>query len=258
MLDRLDKKTTMFLSAIILSVGIFGAGFCIGKAVYLSKFLNRHITVKGLTERDVKSDLGIWEIDYREIGGTLTELNQRIQHDQTQVIAFLKQQGFTDQEIAAQPVKLEDKLANAYANNNNNITPDQRYIVTSGIRIRSNRVAIIQQSTQAASALLQQGVPLAFDVNLVSPNPSYYFTGLDTIRPSMMADATRSARSVAEQFAQDSGTVLGGIQTASQGVFQIMSRDTSTMSADWNNNDSALGSIDKKVRLVTTVDYRLK
>ena len=81
---------------------------------------------------------------------------------------------------------------------------------------------------------------------------------LDAIRPGMMADATRSARSVAEQFAKDSGTDLGAIQNANQGIFEIMSRDTSTLSADWNSTQNSLGSIDKKVRLVTTVVYRLK
>lgn len=74
----------------------------------------------------------------------------------------------------------------------------------------------------------------------------------------MLADATRSARTVAQQFAKDSGSHLGHIQTASQGVFQIMSSDTSTMNADWNNVQTALGSINKKVRLVTTINYQLQ
>jgi len=37
-----------------------------------------------------------------------------------------------------------------------------------------------------------------------------------------------------------------------------MSRDTSTMNSDWSSNESALGTINKKVRLVTTLEYRLK
>jgi hypothetical protein len=37
----------------------------------------------------------------------------------------------------------------------------------------------------------------------------------------MLADATRSARAVAEQFAADSHSQLGPIRRANQGVFQM-------------------------------------
>jgi len=221
---------------------------------------NRSVTVKGLAERDVKSDLGIWEIDYREVGNNLTDLNQKIQHDQALVIEFLKSIGFVEADFAVQPMKVEDRLANIYsqsATGAQSSAPD-RFIVTSGIRVRSARVDLVQKATQQTGVLLQQGIPVTFESTIINPNPSYYLTKLDAIRPDMLADATRSARLVAEQFAKDSGTKLRGIQHASQGVFQIMSRDTSTMNTDWSSNQNALGSIDKKVRLVTTIDYRLK
>lgn len=256
--DNKDNKVIYLISAIVISLGIFGAGYSVGKALYLSKILNREVTVKGLAERDVKSDLGIWEIDYREVGNNLIDLNKQLQHDQGIVLAFLKQHSFTDQEIEAQPVKVEDRLANVYSQPGSAQGSTERYIVTSGLRIRSTRVDLIQAVTQLTGTLLQQGVPLAFDTNTSNPNPSYYFTKLDSIRPDMLAETTRSARLVAEQFAKDSDTQLAGIQHASQGQFQIMGRDTSTLSADWSSNQSALGSIDKKVRLVTTLDYRLK
>jgi hypothetical protein len=247
------------ICAILISLGILGAGICIGKGFSVVKRMGRTITVKGLAERDVKSDLGIWEIDYREVGNNLTDLNQRIQHDQTQVKEFLKQHGFTDQEVEIQPVKVDDRLATLYSQSTGTPTMTaDRYVVTSGLRVRSARVDLIQQVTQLTGNLLQQGIPIAFDSQIVTPNPSYYLTKLDAIRPGMLADATRSARLVAEQFAKDSDIQLRGIQRASQGIFQIMSRDTSTMSADWNTNQNLLGSVDKKVRLVTTIDYRIK
>ena len=253
------NKLLTVLSAVILSSGIFGAGFCVSKAYYHAKMLGRSVTVKGLAERDVKSDLGVWEIDYREIGDNLTDMNQRLQHDQVVVSEFLKQHGFTEQEWEIQPVKVEDKLANAYSQSTTTQSgATNRYIVTSGLRIRSAHVDLIKQVNQLTGTLLQQGVSVTFDSGVISPNPSYYFTQLDAIRPSMLATATQSARLIAEQFAKDSGSQLAGIQHASQGLFQIMSRDTSTMSADWSSSQSALGSIDKKIRLVTTIDYRLK
>lgn len=244
----------LLIAALLLALGIFGAGFSLSKAFYDSH-INRFVTVKGLAERNVKSDLGIWEIDYRVVGNDLIALNHQLMIYQQQTTAFLQQHQFNPQEFTIQSIKVEDKLANAYQNDNQALS--QRYVVTGGIRVRSTQVDLIRKTNQSLTDLLQQGVPLAFDVNTVSPNPSYYFTHLDNIRPSMLADATHSAREVALQFAKDAQTKLGRIQTANQGVFQIMDRDSSTMSADWNSSQSALGSINKKVRLVTTIQYRL-
>jgi uncharacterized protein len=248
------NKSILLLCTLILSLGIFGGGYSIGRGVAL--FKNRTVTVKGLAEQDIKSDLGIWEINYREMGNDLIQLDQRLMHDQEVVVAFLKQQGFTDQEIERVQLKIEDRLANVYQNQEQN-TNVQRYVVTAGTRVRSEKVDLMWRTAQILDKLIPQGVPLTFDAS-ISPNPSFYFTKLDTLRPSMLAEATQSARMVAEQFAKDSNSRLGGIQHASQGVFQIMGRDTSTMSADWSSNQNALGSIAKKIRLVTTIDYRLK
>jgi hypothetical protein len=252
------NKITIILCSLILGIGILGAGYSLGKALYIVKKMNRSVTVKGLAEQDVKSDLGIWEINYREVGNDLSELDKRLQHDYEVVVSFLKQQGFDEPEVNRTQFKVEDRLANLY---NQNTTPNannQRYVVTAGVHVRSEKVNLIEQTVQISDQLLQQGVPLAFDVSSLSPNPSFYYTKLDSIRPGMLSEATKSAFTIATQFAKDSNTRLAGIQRANQGVFQIMGRDTSTMSADWNSNQNALGSIAKKIRLVTTIDYRLK
>jgi hypothetical protein len=69
----------------------------------------------------------------------------------------------------------------------------------------------------------------------------------------MIAEATKDARNAALQFAQDSGSRVGMIRSASQGVFQITTP---------NSGDSELGgedktSVNKRVRVVTTVSYEL-
>src|SRR3546814_3307991 len=70
------------------------------------------------------------------------------------------------------------------------------------------------------------------------------------IKPAMVAEATKDARKAAEQFAQDSGTGVGGIKSATQGYFSIGARDGDDMG---NGADSPY----KKVRVVTTVDFYL-
>ena len=66
----------------------------------------------------------------------------------------------------------------------------------------------------------------------------------------MIAEATKRAREGAEQFAVDSGSHVGGIHRASQGLFQILARDDTTGSMEQRQ-------INKTVRVVTTIDYLL-
>lgn len=254
----LNRNTTLVVYALILGIAILFAGGKIGKGLRFLKNTVPVVTVKGIAERDVISDLGIWEINYREIGNELPKLDALIQRDYDTTLKFLKQQGFRAEEIERSAFKIEDRLANMYLPNQPTTTDTNRYIVTAGIRIRSTNVTLIQKTSQIIDQLIQLGIPVAFDVSSQSPNPSYYFMKLDDIRPQMMSDATKSAYLVAKQFAHDSKSTLDGIQRANQGLFQVMSRDTSTLSADWNTGQSALGSIEKKVRLVSTIDYRLK
>lgn len=113
----MSKKSVMLIAALILALGILGAGFCLSRAFYYSH-TNRIVTVKGLAERDVHSDLGIWEIDYRTVGNDLIALNHQLMGYQQQTEAFLMQHHFNPQELSVQPIRVEDKLANAYQSDN--------------------------------------------------------------------------------------------------------------------------------------------
>jgi hypothetical protein len=81
--------------------------------------------------------------------------------------------------------------------------------------------------------------------------PTFVFTGLNKLKPPMIAESTQRAREAAEQFAKDSHTGLGGIRHATQGVFEILPRDQ----AQGITEESQIAKI---VRVVSTVEYFLK
>ena len=64
------------------------------------------------------------------------------------------------------------------------------------------------------------------------------------------AEATKAAREAAQQFAKDSGSRLGSIASAEQGVVQILPRDGGE---DYLEREEA----DKKIRVVARVRYYL-
>ncbi len=73
----------------------------------------------------------------------------------------------------------------------------------------------------------------------------YSYTGLNEIKPAMIEAATKNAKEAAQKFAMDSGSTLGKIRRANQGIFSITDRDENT-------------PFIKNVRVVTTVEYFLK
>ncbi|MGH7906960.1 MAG: SIMPL domain-containing protein, partial [Candidatus Binataceae bacterium] len=160
------------------------------------------------------------------------------------------QHGFKAAEIQPIPARVTDQ--SRFGGNQNQKTG--RYLVQGGIEIRSKNVERVRQASQMTGDLIKQGIVLNLEPEGAAANPAYYFTHLDSIRPAMLAAATKSARAVAQQFANDSGSRLGPIRRANQGVFQILPRDGSGS----QNSYLEPRSIEKTIRLVSTIDYFLE
>jgi hypothetical protein len=87
----------------------------------------------------------------------------------------------------------------------------------------------------------------------------YKFTGLNSIKPDMITEATRNARAAASRFASDSGSKVGAIRQANQGVFSILPADQgSDPSESGGGNFGGDSSLKKTVRVVTSVQYYLE
>lgn len=115
--------------------------------------------------------------------------------------------------------------------------------MTNVIVVTSSNVEKVRALIKQQSKLISQGIAvLAGDYNYPT---TYEFTGLNAIKPEMIAEATHNAREAAAKFAQDSGSKLGPIITASQGQFSITDRDQYTPHI-------------KNIRVVTTLTYCLE
>jgi hypothetical protein len=245
--SRISLSAAVLLG-ILSGVGVAVGGYFIGQGFYAARMGERYVTVKGHAEREVKADLGTWMISYTATVAGVTSANAAIEQDQKVVSAFAIAHGFAAAEIEVQPTTVSHTFANQSEARTPN--PSQRYLIKGGIKLRSGKVDQILAASQDSGNLVQQGVVLGENYPQA---PQYFFTKLNDIRPAMLADATRSARAVAAQFAADSASGLGPIRRASQGVFEISGRDSSGDSAAGDEQ----GSLEKKVRIVSTIDYYL-
>lgn len=231
------------IAPIILAIGILLAGFFPGFYYYQSKYHNNTVTVKGLAERDVVSDLAIWKIKFVATGNDLVATKSNIEDQTNAIISFLKENGFEDSEIESGQLETHDVMADAYRSEPVNT----RFILTKTMFLRSTNVQNVASTFAKTGDLINMGV--VFDNEYMFP-VSYIFTGLNDIKPQMLELATKNAHEAALEFAKSSNSHVGKIHKANQGVFSILPRDETNMS-------DASQQINKKVRVVSTIEYYL-
>jgi hypothetical protein len=233
------------LGAILLAVGIALAGWFVGTSIVESRAPLRVVTVKGLSERDVEANLGFWPIRFVATGATLEAARAGLEQSEAAVYAFLTDRGFAEEEIQVQNVLVEDRAAGYNAGS----TPDEfRFVLTEDMLVTTERVRDLADASRSVADLLRQGV--VFSSDAYTAGASFVFTGINDLKSEMLTEATQRARETAEQFARESGAVVGDIQNANQGVFEILP-------AVEIPNDRPEKQIAKKVRVVTTITYSL-
>ena len=223
----------------LIAVGLIGAGAFIGSGIVNAQVGNRQVTVRGLAERDVVADLAVLNLSFRAANDDLPTAQAKIDADLALVRTFLTRQGYPDDAVTIGRLQVLDTRAREYGSTDNVV----RFILTQSVTVRTTDVQRVAQTERALNDLVREGVQLDFSA------PTYVFTRLNAVRPEMIAEATASARSGAEQFARDSGTTLGPIRQATQGSFEILPREAV---------DSEPASLNKRVRVVATVSYQLR
>ncbi|MDD4819656.1 MAG: SIMPL domain-containing protein [Flavobacteriales bacterium] len=234
-----SNSKALIISALILAIGLSVIGLAIQAGIVHFKDSERVVSVKGLSEMEVKADRVIWPLMYKEVGQEIQVVYSNIESSNKKIVEFLTSNGIPAEQISISPAKVIDMEAEQY----NSSPVKYRYNVTQVIIVASDKVDLVRQLMARQSDLLRQGI--AIGANDYQYNTSFQFTKLNEIKPEMIQKATQNARQAAEKFATDSQSTLGKIKYANQGQFSITDRDENTPYL-------------KTVRVVTTVEYYLK
>lgn len=225
------KKTAVICATVLAS--------CVILAFGMSKIIHtpRTVTVRGLAEREVNADMAVWKLSFSVGGNILQNLQSDILKDTKVVEGFLKEHNLSEKDYTILSPEINDATMNTYSTNGRRYD----YIAKQTILIRSSNVEAVKAAAEDTLSLAGKGISVNSDWD---GKVQYDFTGLNEIKPEMIAEATENARKAAEQFAHDSKSKVGKIQTATQGLFSI--------------DDAATGlEYKKNVRVVTTVVYSL-
>lgn len=231
---KIDKILAFF----VLSVGIVFGGFLVSSSMRYIKDFERSVKVKGLDEMNVKSDLGIFSLSFGPSSNDLNDLYRKYTESQKKITDFFISQGIKKEEIEMTSLEVSE--------NRTSHSPGRlAYTGLAKATISSSDVDKIKHISKNTANLVEKGVIITYN------DTKFFFTNLNKVKNEMLERAIKTAYLSANSFANQTGSKLGKIRNATQGVFSITDANT-------NEEWATTKSIQKKVRVVVAVDYFLE
>ncbi|GHA58559.1 SIMPL domain-containing protein [Amylibacter ulvae] len=235
----MSGNKSVIIASLFLGAGIAAAGYFVSQTTLNERTGANTARVKGLSERVVQADTGRWLLSFSSFGRDVTQVTDVFEQTQAKSVRIhdiLTAAGFSDDELRFTPLRKSD-----YTDRDNEGKIIDRYFLVSGsIQITTSEPQKIDPARQPIFDLAKDGIDVAQD------SLRYEYTKLNDIKPDMLREATENARIAANEFASNAGVSVGGIQSASQGGFQIDAHSGST------------SALDKLVRVVTNITFYLE
>lgn len=164
-----------------------------------------------------------------------------IASDLSLVEAFLKKENTDSKQITESPVSMNQLYNNKGEQND--------YQLSQTITIQSSDVNKITDVSKKVPSLASQGVFASIQ------SLEYYYSKLPDLRVSLLSDAVKDAKARAEKIAQGTGRKIGNVQSASNGVVQVLPPNSVDIS-DYGSYDTS--SIQKDVMVTIKASFRLQ
>lgn len=241
-------KNPMIVTACVLGVAsLLFAGIVMGK-LYQVKSGPNTISVTGSTRKIITSDVVKWSASFSRDVGTegMKDGTDLINKDTKTVTAFLTSNGIKPEEVLFNPLEISTDYVSSTDANGRSSQILSGYTLTQRFSVNSQN---IDQVTKAAT---NSGSLIANGVYFQTSSPEYYYSKLQDLKVELLSSATRDARSRAEQIAKNSNSSLGGLRTASMGITQITSENSSDIS-DSGYYDTS--SIKKEVMIIVHATF---
>ncbi len=225
----------------IFGIITFGFVFCYGIGVFKSR--NLYIATNGVSIRHVESDEAIWNLKIIAEANTTKEAINKLQTDKKVLLKFLKDSGFSQQEISEESVTIEDNFR--YSSDNNKA----RFSARTAFCIQSQNLEAIKNSALKISELMEKNIWPESKIR-------YLYKDMNKLRIDMIKEATKDSKNRAEKIADSLGIKITGIRNIATGKFSIFSEDASILSEnDWTDGEE---SVKKRIKVVVRGSFNFK
>lgn len=232
------------VAGLFLAAGLVCSAM-LGTSAWVKIKNSQFINVKGSVQKNIESDLAIWSGGFQVEAETLLEAQRKIHENRTLVDKFLRDAGVAG--FIFTPINIDELRASKKSEDGFVTQRMTGYRLSQGVTVESSDVSRLDKLD--TTPLVEQGV-----VFTVAPL-QFIYTKAGETKIEMLAEATKDARSRAEQIATQGGRSIACLQSADQGVFQITPNHSVTTSWQGENDTS---SRRKTITAVVTATFLLK
>lgn len=202
------KASRLVVAAAILATGMLAGAIAFGLLFKASRDV-RTVQVVGAATRGFESDIAKWRINLSRpvAGNDLSGGYSALRDDVALLVERLQTAGIPDSAIHRQPVNAQPQW--------NRDGERSGFLVQQSIFIVSSEPDRIEALALAPGDVLPPGLALEYS------QLEYFYSGIAALKHSLLADATRDARSRAQEIVGSTDGELGPITEARAGVFQI-------------------------------------
>ncbi|MCJ7576857.1 MAG: SIMPL domain-containing protein [candidate division Zixibacteria bacterium] len=245
--EGLSKIHSNLWLGVSLAIGLIVSTLIVANMVKTVKLANQTITVKGYSEKRIRSDFIVWKGSFTYRASQITEAYKSLSHDLSLVEEYLTSKGIPKDQITVSSIST--RTMPKYDEKGRPTDEIASYELSQEVEIQSSEVDKVAAIAREATELINKGVYFQ------SQPPKYFYTKLSDLKVEMVASATKDARQRAEQLAVNSGCKVGSLRSATMGVFQI-TKAYSTEMADYGIYDTS--TLEKDIKAVVTASFSIE
>jgi len=239
-----SRSITVIAASLIMALAVGGGLVKVG-AGFASRTDNG-ITVTGSAKTTATADNAVWTLNVALSRPLVADAVKKVGSDVDAVTDYLTKAGIPADALTLGAVST---YANEEWQNGNNTGRILSYRASRDITVRTNNVQLVYTLSQGIGSLLQTGI------NVNNYGPQYYISTLPDLRPQLLEEAMKDAKTRAVAITKAVGGSVGAVQSVKSGVFQVTTPD-STMVSDGGAYDTT--TIEKTVTSTVSVTFAVK
>jgi uncharacterized protein len=241
-----QRSLLIFSGQIVLAITLIVMTFLVTHTYKQVRFRQGTIHVKGCAEKQIQSDYVKWQGSISAVAATQTEAYEKLEKDLAAIQRYLQEQGINLDIVEFSPISTS---INYKRNSQGNILNEiENYELNQSFSIASSNINLVTKISQNITTLIKDGLSIS------SYSPQYFYTKIDELKINMLGEAARDALQRAEELVTKSGSQVGILRSAQQGVFQITPAFSTSVS-DYGEFDTS--SISKRIKAVVTMEYAI-
>ena len=236
-----SRSITVIAASLIMALAVGGGLVRVGAG--FAARTDNGITVTGSAKTTATADNVVWTLNVTLSSPLVADAVKKVGSDVDAVSTYLTNGGIPANALTLGAVST---YGNEEYQNGNNTGRIISYRASRDITVRTSDVQLVYKLSQGIGSLLQSGV------NVNNYGPQYYISTLPDLRPQLLEEAMKDAKTRAVAITKAVGGSVGAVQSVKSGVFQVTTPD-STMVSDGGAYDTS--TIEKTVTSTVSVTF---